>query len=257
MKQQRKKHMQAITIIDTSIRQDAEGRYSLNDLHRAAMAAAGRDGNPNDDNQRPALFLRTDGVQEFVSELDAQICASSVATVRGRGKAQGTYGSELVVYRYAAWISAAFEVKVYSVFRDWSRGAVDRQMQARIAEQERNAARLECPGMTRALKETRAAQGKETPAHCYSTEMDMINRIVLGMSAKQYREAHGIDATTPLRDAIIGQPAHIAAIRDLQRTNQALIECGMEYQERKEKLQALAMRKHNEALTVEIMRLEA
>lgn len=257
MKQQRKKLMQAITILDTSIRQDAEGRYSLNDLHRAAMAAAGRDGSPNDDHQRPGRFFESAGVQDFIAALDAENPASSVSIVRGRGKAQGTYVSELVVYRYAAWISAAFEVKVYSVFRDWARGAVDRQMQARIAEQERNAARLECPGMTRALKETRAAQGKETPAHCYSTEMDMINRIVLGMSAKQYREAHGIDASTPLRDAIIGQPAHIAAIRDLQRTNQALIECGMEYQERKEKLQALAMRKHNEALTVEIMRLEA
>lgn len=256
MRQQRKKHMQAITIIDTSIRQDAEGRYSLNDLHRAAMAAAGRDGNPNDDHQRPGEFLRWSGVQAFITELNAgNHAVSAVASVPGRKG--GTYAAELVVYRYAAWISAAFEVKVYSVFRDWSRGAVDRQMQARIAEQERNAARLECPGMTRALKDTRAAQGKETPAHCYSTEMDMINRIVLGMSAKQYREAHGIDATTPLRDAIIGMPAHIAAIRDLQRTNQALIECGMEYQERKEKLQALAMRKHNEALTVEIMRLEA
>lgn len=248
--------MQAITILDTSIRQDAEGRYSLNDLHKAAMAAAGRDGSPNDDHQRPGRFFESAGVQDFVAVLNAENPAvSSVASVPGRRG--GTYASELVVYRYAAWISAAFEVKVYSVFRDWSRGAVDRQMQARIAEQERNAARLECPGMTRALKDTRAAQGKETPAHHYSTEMDMINRIVLGMSAKQYREAHGIDATTPLRDAIIGQPAHIAAIRDLQRTNQALIECGMEYNERKEKLQALAMRKHNEALTAEIMRLEA
>ena len=249
--------MHAINILDTAIRQDAEGRYSLNDLHRAAMASAGRSGNPNDDHQRPSMFLRTEGVQEFIAELDAQMCASSVSTVRGRGKEQGTYAAELVVYRYAAWISPAFEVKVYSVFRDWARGAVDRQMQARIAEQEREAARLECPGMTRALKETRTAQGKETPAHKYSTEMDMINRIVLGMSAKQYREAHGIDATTPLRDAIIGYPAHIAAIRDLQRTNQALIECGMVFHDRKEKLQDMAMRKHNEALTAEILRLEA
>lgn len=37
----------ALTIIGTAIRQDAHGRYSLNDLHRAAMAAAGRSGNPN------------------------------------------------------------------------------------------------------------------------------------------------------------------------------------------------------------------
>ena len=241
--------MHAINILDTAIRQDAEGRYSLNDLHRAAGGA---------EKDKPANFLRADGVAGFIAELDRTDAQNraSVRSVKG-GKAQGTYAAELVVYRYAAWISASFEVKVYSVFRDWARGAADREMQARIAEQEREAARLECPGMTRALKETRTAQGKDTPAHKYSTEMDMINRIVLGMSAKQYREAHGIDATTPLRDAIIGYPAHIAAIRDLQRTNQALIECGMEYHDRKEKLQDLAMRKHNKALTAEILRLEA
>ena len=111
--------------------------------------------------------------------------------------------------------------------------------------------------MTLALKDHRAAQGKDTPAHCYSNEMDMINRLVLGMSAKQYREAHGIDPAQPLRDALAGMPAHIAAIRDLQRTNQALIECGMEFGERKERLRALMMRKHNPALTAEIHRLEA
>ena len=100
--------MQAITILDTSIRQDAEGRYSLNDLHRAAMAAAGRDGNPNDDHQRPGRFFESAGVQDFVTVLNAENPAvSSVASVPGRRG--GTYASELVVYRYAAWISPAFE----------------------------------------------------------------------------------------------------------------------------------------------------
>lgn len=246
-----------ITIIDTAIRQDEHGRYSLNDLHRAAMAAAGRSGSPNDDHQRPGEFLRSAGVQAFIAALDADAGNhASVSSIKG-GKAQGTYASELVVYRYAAWISPAFEVKVYSAFRDWVRGAADREMATRHAIAERSAARLECPGMTLALKDHRAAMGKDTPAHCYSNEMDMINRLVLGMSAKQYREAHGIDPAQPLRDALAGMPAHIAAIRDLQRTNQALIECGMEFSERKERLRALMMRKHNPALTAEVLRLEA
>ena len=180
----------------------------------------------------------------------------SLATVNG-GRSPGTYAAELVVYRYAAWISPAFEVKVYGVFRDWARGAADREMAARQAIAERNAARLECPGMTLALKDHRAAMGKDTPAHCYSNEMDMLNRLVLGMSAKQYRDAHGIDPAQPLRDALAGMPAHIAAIRDLKRTNQALIECGMAFGERKERLRALMMRKHNPALTAEVLRLES
>lgn len=245
-----------ITIINTAIRQDEHGRYSLNDLHRAAMAAAGRSGNPNDDHQRPGRFFESAGVQDFVAAINAENPAvSAVASIPGRKG--GTYAAELVVYRYAAWISAAFEVQVYSVFRDWARSSVERERQRIAADQERHAARLECPGMTLALKDHRAAMGKDTPAHCYSNEMDMINRLVLGMSAKQYREAHGIDPAQPLRDALAGMPAHIAAIRDLQRTNQALIECGMEFSERKERLRALMMRKHNPALTAEVLRLEA
>lgn len=168
----------------------------------------------------------------------------------GKVGTQGTWMHPKLAVLFARWLDVRFAV--------WCDGQIDQIIRsAGAAKAERNAARLECPGMTLALKETRAGQGKETPAHCYSNEMDMINRIVLGMSAKQYRDAHGIDATTPLRDAIIGMPAHIAAIRDLQRTNQALIECGMEYPERKERLQALMMRKHNPALTAEIHRLEA
>ena len=110
--------------------------------------------------------------------------------------------------------------------------------------------------VNQALRDMRAAQDKPTAPHHYSNEMDMLNRLVLGMSAKQYREAHGIDPAQPLRDALAGMPAHIAAIRDLQRTNQALIECGMEFGERKERLDALARRKHWAAMEAEILRLE-
>lgn len=112
-----------IKIINTAIRQDEHGRYSLNDLHRAAMAAAGRSGNPNDDHQRPGEFLRSAGVQAFIAALDADAGNhASVSSTKG-GPNQGTYVAELVVYRYAAWVSPAFEVKVYSTFRDWARGS--------------------------------------------------------------------------------------------------------------------------------------
>ena len=238
----------ALTIIGTSIRQDAHGRYCLNDLHRAAGGS---------EKDKPANFLRADGVAAFIAELDRTDAQNraSVSSTKG-GPNQGTYAAELVVYRYAAWISAAFEVQVYSVFRDWARGSVERERQRIAADQERHAARLECPGMTQALRDMRAAQDKPTAPHHYSNEMDMINRLVLGMTAKQYRAAHGIDPDRPLRDAIAEMPAHIAAIRDLQRTNQALIEIGMDFAARKERLDALARRKHWAAMEAEILRLE-
>ena len=73
---------------------DAHGRYSLNDLHRAAMAAAGRSGDPNRDHQRPGRFFESAGVQDFVAALNAENPAvSPVASVPGRKG--GTYAAEL------------------------------------------------------------------------------------------------------------------------------------------------------------------
>lgn len=97
------------------IAQDEHGRYSLNDMHRAAMAA----GNATE-SQRPGDFLRNAGVQAFIDALNltAQICV--VKTEEGRHG--GTFGARLVVLRYAAWIAPTFEVQVYQCFDDMTRG---------------------------------------------------------------------------------------------------------------------------------------
>ncbi len=241
--------MNEITILGTVVRQDKEGRYSLNDLHRASGGA---------DKHKPSNFLRSEGVAAFVTELDKTDAhkRASVTSVKG-GVNQGTYVAELVVYRYAAWIDAEFEVRVYSVFRDVANGERDRIRAHLVAEQDRQLARLEAPAMTAALKDSRTEQGKETAARHYSNEMDMINRLVLGATAKQYRLSHGIEPATPLRDALIEMPAHISAIRDLQRANQTLIELGMDFQDRKAKLSALLQKKHTLAMTDEVLRLNA
>lgn len=113
-----------ITLGGISIRRDPFGRYSLNDLHRAAMEA----GNANE-GQRPSQFLRSESVQAFIAELDssAQICAD-VQNQQLRGavfskagpesNGGGTWAHELVAIRYAAWINPAFEVRVYQAFRE-------------------------------------------------------------------------------------------------------------------------------------------
>lgn len=105
---------QSITLSNTAIRRDAEGRYSLNDLHKAAIAS----GKANKKTHQPANFLRSDGVQAFIGVLDSDPQnRGSVVTSKG-GVAQGTYADELVALRYAAWINPAFEVEVYRTFRD-------------------------------------------------------------------------------------------------------------------------------------------
>jgi len=48
----------------------------------------------------------------------------AVQTVNG-GNAPGTYGTRLVVLRYAAWIAPAFEVQVYRCFDEMTQGRAD------------------------------------------------------------------------------------------------------------------------------------
>ena len=101
-----------ITLFETTIRQDKNGRYCLNDLHKAAMAKG-----YSTKGQKPSEFLRNDGVKEFVKELDLEAGNhASIKTVKGRG-ITGTYATELVSLRYAGWISAKVEVEVYKTFQ--------------------------------------------------------------------------------------------------------------------------------------------
>lgn len=103
---------QLISIDGVFIRQDQDKFYSLNDLHKAAIAA----GKANE-SQRPSEFLKSKSAQSFVQSVSDAINVASVKTYKG-GIFQGTYGHELVAIRYAAWIDSAFEVKVYQIFRD-------------------------------------------------------------------------------------------------------------------------------------------
>lgn len=106
-----------LTIANTGIHQDAEGRFSLNDLH----AASG--GNPI---HRPGEFLRLQQTQELIAEIDSEVDAgkpASVATKKG-GTSQGSYGAKELVYAYAMWISPKFHLKVIRTFDEVATGKV-------------------------------------------------------------------------------------------------------------------------------------
>lgn len=118
----------------------------------------------------------------------------------------------------------------------------------------RNDARLEAPFLTDAIKLTRQDEGKETRHYHYTNEFDMLNRLVLGMSAKQYKETHGIDKNSPLRDNLT--EGQITALAHLQRSNTGMIEAGLDYATRKQKLDRLFVSRYSKMLFDEIKRLE-
>jgi len=106
---------QPLVIGGFTIRQDEDGRYCLNDLHKASG-----DSHKN----RPSYFLENERTQELVSEIelgnyDVGNPASSkkaVKIIRGRGKEQGTYVVKELVYSYAMWISAKFHLIVIRAY---------------------------------------------------------------------------------------------------------------------------------------------
>lgn len=107
-----KSRFPAIAVTGVSIRQDAEGRYCLNDLHRAAVS----DG-ANERTKEPAKFLSSPQIGELVAEMtDTQNPGiGPVNAVKG-GLQQGTYVAKELVYAYAMWISPAFHLKVIRAY---------------------------------------------------------------------------------------------------------------------------------------------
>ncbi|GBQ45023.1 phage antirepressor KilAC domain-containing protein [Komagataeibacter europaeus] len=118
--------MNSLTILSTEIRQDADGRYCLNDCHRAAGGVA---------KDAPGQWLRTDQAKKLIKELETmQNCTVSetagkpVETVPGRNG--GTYACKELVYAYAMWISAAFHLTVIRAFDAMVTGATSVQTPA-------------------------------------------------------------------------------------------------------------------------------
>jgi Rha family phage regulatory protein len=94
-----------------------------------------------------------------------------------------------------------------------------------------NIARLEFPELTAAILEMH-----ETPKHYhFSNEMDMINRIVLGMTAKQYKEKNGLGDVKSIRPYLTAEQLYL--IGALQKTDIGLVLTEPDYQKRKRTLE--------------------
>jgi hypothetical protein len=108
-----------LTIANTGIHQDAEGRFSLNDLHKAAVEA-GHDYKTC----QVEHFMRNDKTQELADEIrkNGELEIDPVASRAGRYG--GTYVAKELVYAYAMWISPKFHLQVIRTFDAVATGKV-------------------------------------------------------------------------------------------------------------------------------------
>lgn len=104
--------MSNLTIAAIAIRTDAQGRYCLNDLHRAAGG---------EKRHQPSDWLRTRQTQELLSELAGSGNSRNggnhaLRVYQGGGGLQGTFVAKELVYAYAMWISPAFHLQVIRAY---------------------------------------------------------------------------------------------------------------------------------------------
>ncbi|MBH9653384.1 KilA-N domain-containing protein, partial [Escherichia coli] len=105
--------MNNLMVIDgIEVRRDVYGRYSLNDLHRAAVASGA-----NARTKEPGKFLSSQQTVELVHELTntQNLGVDPVSVIHG-GNERGTYVCKELVYAYAMWISPSFHLKVIRTF---------------------------------------------------------------------------------------------------------------------------------------------
>lgn len=97
---------QLLVVEGVSVRRDSEGRYNLNDLHRAAGGL---------ERHSPNRWTRTESFNGLISELTPDMAFAPADVQRG-GVTPGTYACKELVYAYAMWISPSFNLKVIRTF---------------------------------------------------------------------------------------------------------------------------------------------
>jgi len=105
---------------------------------------------------------------------------------------------------------------------------------------DRNALKATYWPMMDAVKEAH----KDPKFYHYSTENNLIYRIMFGMDAKSYREKMGLTEDDDIRDHITNEEKKI--MLKLQEANTGLLRVEMDYKERKERLTNLFLKYQNQ-----------
>lgn len=99
-------------------------------------------------------------------------------------------------------------------------------------------AKMDYPALTRAIEQVH----EEPKFYHFSNEINMINRIVLGVDAKHFKEENGIDQKeNSIRPYLTAE--QIKAVEELQRIDVGLLVANLEFGQRKEILQSHYNRK--------------
>lgn len=172
-------------------------------------------------NKKPDDFLRLQDTKEYLLIIEEDFLSREFPTpelsrIQHGGKYKGTWMHNSLALKFARWCSQRFEFHL------------DRWIEERFEEEKsrklkRDEARSGYLPMTNAIQ----AAHDDPKFYHYSNEADMINRLVTGMTAKQFCEKHSVNE---VRDAC--DFTTIARIERAQKINTSLIEVGISFTER-------------------------
>ena len=174
-----------------------------------------------------AIDNHIDTARNEDSGLMAQFCAVNFieSSYKERGKKYPEYilsrdGFSFVAMGFTGEKAAMFKISYINRFNE---------MEEYI--ESRNIARMESRDLTDAIQALH-----DPPKHYhYSSEFDMINRIVLGVTSKQFRLQHGLPKETSTRDYLTLQ--QIDEIKRLQSFDAHLANVITDYKQRQKLLQ--------------------
>lgn len=178
--------------------------------------------------KQPKDYLRLSSTKEYMCALSTLFSEKAKSPtdktqfvrVKNGGRYKGTWMHQKLALDFARWLSPMFSVKL------------DLLIIKRLKEEE-NRKRDRLAAKTGYLELSLAVMNdhEEVQGYHFSNEANLINRIVLGMDSKRFKEVYGVEN---IRDSMTEFQIH--AIRELQEIDTALMKTGTDYQDRKDKL---------------------
>lgn len=173
----------------------------------------------------PADFLRLQATQDYIAEIlkDSQYGNShseKLIRVTNGGKYKGTWLHQELAFEFAGWCSPLFRRNLHK----WVENRINEE---HLRQQYRLQLKTGFLPLTNAIQSAH----KDLKPYHFSNECDLINRLVTGYTAKQFKRIHGVEQ---VRDGLTVEQVRL--MDKLQAQDTSLIELGFSYENRKDLL---------------------
>lgn len=191
------------------------------DFKRDQMVTFTNEAQKNGTVPRPKNFIKETG---------------AIGIVSTSGRYGGTFAHRDIAFEFATWLSPKFKLKLIIEYQRLR--AEEYQRQKLQWDAGRELARLNYPIQTGAIKATTGSLKESQRGGAYANEADMLNYIVFGMTAKQWR-AKNPDVKGNIRDS--ASTAQNVILANLESFNAELIRKGASIESREKALGDMAM----------------